>query len=89
MVAHGEFICHAPIDKQQYLDYQMLLTSITKMNEKSTNQNPQNYHSTLDKSGDLILFKASKFTTLIHQQIFNQSSKIMGTTQLFFHKVKI
>jgi hypothetical protein len=83
-----------PIDKQQYLDYQMLPTSITKMNEESTNQNPKNYHSTLNKSGDLILFKASKFTmmgvcTLVHQQLFKQSSKIMGTIQLFFHNVKI
>jgi hypothetical protein len=39
----------SPISKQYYLDYQMLFTSITKMNEKSTNQNPQNYHSTLNK----------------------------------------
>jgi hypothetical protein len=38
-----------PINKQYYPNYQTLPTSITKMNEESTNQNPQNYHSTLNK----------------------------------------
>jgi hypothetical protein len=36
-----------PISKQYYLDYQILPTSITKMNEVSINQNPQNYHLAL------------------------------------------
>jgi len=61
----------------------MLPTTITKMNEESTNQNPQKYCSTLDKSGDFILFTTFKFTmmgvcTFVHQQILKQSSKLVA-----------
>jgi hypothetical protein len=42
-------VCFPPISKYYYPDYQTIPTSITKMNEKSTNQNPQNCHLVLNK----------------------------------------
>jgi hypothetical protein len=63
MATHGKVICHLSTNKY-YPNYQMLSTSITKMNEKSTNQNPQNYHLALNKWWRLILFRASKSTVM-------------------------